>query len=311
MRISFALVLLLAVATASAVVLKPAATVEGPVVRLSDVALLTQAEGDAAGVVLASAPSIGLERKLSDSYVASELKRAGFGDLTVSGSQAVSVGRATRVVSGRELAAAAADAVIAGMPWDPSRVAVDLSSMPADVTVPSGELTLTGRVSDGSRFAGAETVLVALSVDGEEFKTVAVPLCVRVKEPVLVASRYVSRRSRLSSEDFIVEERDISGLRGEPASASSGVAGLMAKGVIKPGEVLLRQDVVLAPVVERGDVVAVLFDTPALKVSAIVEVRESGGPGELVLVRNPLSKKEFYAQVVDSRTLCVPLGGGQ
>jgi len=310
--IACVLVLLTAATAGAEVSLRPTATVEGSVVRLSDVAELDKAATAAGETVLADAPSVGLTRSLTGAYVAGELARAGFGDLVVGGSPAVAVTRACRLVSGRELAAAAADAVIGAMPWDPESVAIDLSSMPPDVTVPSGELELVGRVPDGSRFAGAETVLVSLKVDGEDFKTVAVPLCVRVKEEVLVASRYVSRRSLLSPEDFIVEKRDIASLRGEPVSASEGgkaVEGLLAKGTIKPGEVLLRSDVAVAPVVGRGDVVTVLVETPALKVTALAEVREAGGPGELVLVRNTLSNREFYAEVVDSRTLRVPLGG--
>lgn len=289
--------------------LRPVATVAGPLVRLGDVAELAPEEAPAAGVVLAAAPSVGLERRLTLAYVAGELARAGFGEVTLGGSPAVAVRRASQAVTGAQLAQAAVDAVIRRMPWDPERVAIDLSSRLPDLSVPAGEIELVGVVPEGSRFAGNETVLVSVRVGGEEVKKVAVPLCIRVREEVLVARRYISRRSRLSAEDFLVEERDIAEIAGEPVPASEGVEGLMSTGVIRPGEVLLRSDVAPAPVVSRGDVVTVLVETPALRVSALAEVRESGAPGDLVLVRNPVSKKEFYAEVVDSRTLRVPLGG--
>ena len=63
----------------------------------------------------------------------------------------------------------------------------------------------------------------------------------------------------------------------------------------------------MRPVVQRGQVVDGLVRDGAMNISLKVEVLADGLPGQTVRVRNPKTKREFYAKVQDEQTVLIHL----
>jgi flagella basal body P-ring formation protein FlgA len=129
----------------------------------------------------------------------------------------------------------------------------------------------------------------------------------RVTRDILVARSSVRRGQPLSDGDFTAERRDVLGLR-EPLDPA--VLREPALELIEPvpaGQPLLARAVRLRPVVQRGQMVDGLVRDGALQINLRVEVLADGLPGQFVRVRNPKTKKEFYAKVRDEQTVVINL----
>ena len=63
----------------------------------------------------------------------------------------------------------------------------------------------------------------------------------------------------------------------------------------------------MRPVVQRGQFVDGLVRDGALNIALKVEVLADGLPGQTVRVRNPKTKREFYAKVQDEQTVVISL----
>ena len=70
---------------------------------------------------------------------------------------------------------------------------------------------------------------------------------------------------------------------------------------------LSTQDVVESPVVQKGDLVNIVLESPVIKVATPGEALEAGKLGETIRVKNISSKREIRAQVIDKQTVRVPL----
>jgi flagella basal body P-ring formation protein FlgA len=68
---------------------------------------------------------------------------------------------------------------------------------------------------------------------------------------------------------------------------------------------LRRDQIELAPVVKRGDIVQVVAETPVLRISVKGMAKQDGAKGDRIKVVNLRSKKVIYAQVVDGQTVSV------
>jgi len=129
----------------------------------------------------------------------------------------------------------------------------------------------------------------------------------RVMKDILVARTLLKRGQPLLSSDFTAERRDVLSLR-EPLDESvlRDPTLELIEGV-QAGQPLLARSVRMRPVVQRGQMVDGLVREGALNISLKVEVLADGLPGQTVRVRNPKTKREFYAKVQDEQTVVINL----
>jgi len=129
----------------------------------------------------------------------------------------------------------------------------------------------------------------------------------RVMKDILVARTLLKRGQPLLSSDFTTERRDVLSMR-EPLDESvlRDPTLELIEGV-QAGQPLLARSVRMRPVVQRGQMVDGLVREGALNISLRVEVLADGLPGQTVRVRNPKTKREFYAKVQDEQTVVINL----
>jgi flagella basal body P-ring formation protein FlgA len=129
----------------------------------------------------------------------------------------------------------------------------------------------------------------------------------RVLKEVLVAQLPLRRGQPLQTTDFSTERRDVLTLR-EPldGSALRNPSLELIEGV-SAGQPLLARAVRMRPLVQRGQMVDGLVRDGSLQINLRVEVLADGQPGQLIRVRNPKTKREFYGKVQDEQTVLINL----
>ena len=124
---------------------------------------------------------------------------------------------------------------------------------------------------------------------------------------VLVARVPLKRGQPLQQSDFSIERRDVLSLR-EAVDVELAVnPAIELVENVPPGQPLLARAVRMRPVVQRGQMVDGLVRDGAMNISLKVEVLADGLPGQTVRVRNPKTKREFYAKVQDEQTVVIHL----
>jgi flagella basal body P-ring formation protein FlgA len=83
------------------------------------------------------------------------------------------------------------------------------------------------------------------------------------------------------------------------------VLGKRTRRAIGSNTVMRANLVESPPLVKRGDVVVILAESGALRITALGQVKKKGRLGESIPVMNYDSKKVVYARVIDSNTVKV------
>ena len=134
-----------------------------------------------------------------------------------------------------------------------------------------------------------------------------VVLQARLMKEVLVAKSTLKRGAALASTEVTTEKRDVISLR-EPLDASAlNDPTLDLYEAVSPGQPLLARHVRARAVVQRGQVVDALMRDGSLSISLKVEALGDGAAGQTIRVRNPKTKREFYAKIQDEQTVLLSL----
>ncbi len=127
--------------------------------------------------------------------------------------------------------------------------------------------------------------------------TVYVPARVQLSGPVLVASRPLPRGKRIERDDFQIEHRDLSRLRGDYLTRAEHLLGQVLTRPIAPGRPFRAQFLRPPSLVERGERVTLVARGGGLEVRMQGEALEDAALGESVRVRNLRSKRVVQGRV--------------
>ncbi|NQT20642.1 MAG: flagellar basal body P-ring formation protein FlgA [Planctomycetes bacterium] len=289
--------------------MKQEATLPGPDIVLGDVAGLSGAAADLAAVSLAPVPWPGTKRLIDATVVKIKLYRDGV-DLTTVDiiGQGCVVSTKTITASGDEILNVARNLLIERLPWAPENIRIEPEARPADREVAAGsgrmvlEASMAARIPAGGK---VRVVVTGKAADRPLFRT-TVSFQVRVFETIIVARRGIYRGETFT-EDNVVERRlDVTTLSpGNLYSRVSGVIGNKAKRSIRTGMPITRKMVVVPPIINRGDLVQIIFKTKFLSLAAKGKARESGAPGQVIRVINIDSGREVTGQVTPTGQVSV------
>jgi flagella basal body P-ring formation protein FlgA len=120
---------------------------------------------------------------------------------------------------------------------------------------------------------------------------------------VLCTTRRIKRHTILAENDIRVIRRNISMLDPDFIKSTKMAVGFRLKYSIRAGAVLFSHQLEAPPLVKRGDMVTIQAKSDKIRVTVPGEVRNPGAMGELVRVKNLMSRKEILAKVLDSGTV--------
>ncbi|WP_336486622.1 flagellar basal body P-ring formation chaperone FlgA [Methylobacterium nigriterrae] len=269
-------------------------TARGDILNLGD--LVEGAPQEAGQRPLFRAPALGSTGTIQARRIVEAVAALGLGTVETGGRVQIAVQRAVRRVGAPEIEAALKRGLETAFGLDPRNLSirldgeapallapVDLNGQAAalDVTYEPRSRRVTGLISLGERQA-------SLRVSG---------LVVEMRD-VAVLARTVSRGEPVTAADVTLERRPREGSPPDAQSGVADVAGEVAQRTLSAGSVLRTGDTAPPELVNRGEAVTIVYETPGIALSIRGMANESGRLGATVNVINSASKKVLQATVV-------------
>ncbi len=186
---------------------------------------------------------------------------------------------------------------------DESDIAVSRFKVIGNRPVPAGKVSFQLFQKDKRRLGGYVRLVAIISVDRVVENKVRLSGWVDVFEAVVCTARNLKKGEIIEEDDLYLARRNISHLSPNILTDMMKAVGLIVKHNLRKDTPLKEWMLERSPVLDRGDMVTILAEKGNLRVTVSGMVLERGYSGELVRVRNAMSKKEVYARVVDNSTV--------
>ncbi len=301
------------------IVMVERATVTGREIYLGDIASIESAsealreEARKAQICRASEP--GFSRTLHVGYIKSRLRQQGIPAEYISwgGAQQVIVEtKAARLTPQKIMSHA--EAFLAS--WINARCSISGASVhiqPVNeirpVTLPYGEVTVEVQPVSPNSIGGIVPLSFAISVDGRECEKRVILFKVEILKEVVIAARDLDRNKAIESEDLRIALRDI-GEHLDVFFQKDELTGKRSRRPIPEGTFITGSMIEALPVVFQGDLVTIVIESPAFRITAQGKAKEDGAPGQIIRVANTSSMKEIPAQVVGEKLVKVAFLSG-
>ena len=121
---------------------------------------------------------------------------------------------------------------------------------------------------------------------------------VKVYREIAVSSRALERGARINPPDVVLEERDVSQIRGQILESTEPVVGQVLRRSLRPGDALTL-DILEAPtLVRRGDTVVLTASRGSVSIRHTGTAMQDGQQGRQIPVRNDRSGRVVQAIVI-------------
>ena len=176
----------------------------------------------------------------------------------------------------------------------------NFSSQPSSITVPAGKIDYRLKNQIHAGHPGRKSISLVLLVDGKDEGKMRMSGDLHLYDNVVCAGRDLARNTVLSANDLQIESRDISGWRQNFLIDPEEAVGKQLKTPLKAGAVLLDRFLMAPVLVKRGDQVVILAQSDRFRITALGEAKTAGGRGEMIRVKNLMSRKSLLARVKES-----------
>jgi flagellar basal body P-ring formation protein FlgA len=174
-----------------------------------------------------------------------------------------------------------------------------------DLLVPPGTVTYEFIAPRQWEGWGKSVLGLLVRVNDQLVKNLSIPVEVEALVPMVVTLRPLASGEVVGLADISVQKRDIAGLVGRICYDPAEAIGKRVR-VAMRGNMPLRADFLeKVPVVRYGQLVTIVAENGALRVTTAGMVKGSAGEGDLVTVQNLNSKKDLQGRVVDAGTVAV------
>jgi flagellar basal body P-ring formation protein FlgA len=184
-------------------------------------------------------------------------------------------------------------------------VVISRLKITGNVPVPAGKISFQQYQKGKRRLEGHVSLIVVVKINDVVKNKVKLSGWVDIFQPVVCASRDLKRGERIRKDDLYFVKRNISHISSKILTDMNKIIGFMAKHNVKKDSSLKEWMFEKFPIVDKGDIVTIIAESGAVKVTAPGKVLMKGYAGELVKVQNIMSKKEIYAKVVNGSMVAV------
>ncbi|MGV1100150.1 flagellar basal body P-ring formation chaperone FlgA [Thiovibrio sp. JS02] len=181
-------------------------------------------------------------------------------------------------------------------PAEDTRIA-NFTARPFNLTLPAGNLDyrVNQRPADGK--PGRKSVLVTFLADGRDAGQVRMNGDLQLYSDVVCTSKRLARNEIITEDAITVVRQDISMLDSGIVRDPAQVLGQKLKTSLRAGAVLYSQLIDAPPLVSRGEMVTIMAKSKTVRITAPGEAKNTGALGEVVKVKNLMSRREIYARV--------------
>lgn len=204
----------------------------------------------------------------------------------------------TRVLSQEEFQKIFEELVFEQAPWDRKNLQVDnFSTRPESLTIPAGVLEYRHDEQLHPNYLGKKILSLTFLVDGREAGEVKMSGDLQLYGEAACLNRQMLRHAVIEPADVKMVRRNVSMLNADLVKVPEQAAGKRLKSALRAGAILYEHLLEEPPVVEKGDYVTIQVRTDNLLVTVPGQAKEEGAPGDLVRVKNLMSRKDIFARV--------------
>ncbi len=191
-------------------------------------------------------------------------------------------------------------------PWAKEDINIsNFSTKPSNLTLPPGKITYKLLSPVNPNRLGRKNFSVEILVDDRPRGQIMLTGDVGLYGEVICARRHIKRSTILQASDLVTVRRDISMLGPGTMNNIQEAVGQKLTTSLQPGSIIFNKFLDSPPLVKRGDLVTIMAASNNITVTTKGEVKRQGAKGELVKVKNLMSRREVFARVVDSGTVVV------
>lgn len=176
-----------------------------------------------------------------------------------------------------------------------------------DLTVPAGRVSFEIVAPGQWEGWGRANLGLIVRVDDAIVRNTSVPVEVEALCDMVVALRPLERGEVIGEGDVALQKRDISTVTGRISYDPVEVIGKKVRVGIRGNNPVRKDFLEKVPLVRSGQMVTIIAENGALRVTAPGRARNSGGEGDLIMVQNIGSSKDVQGRVVDGATVAVDL----
>ncbi|MCD6320203.1 MAG: flagellar basal body P-ring formation protein FlgA [Candidatus Desulfofervidaceae bacterium] len=257
-------------------------------------------------VVLGNIAIPGATLEISKDYLRARLQQSGIPlvNYVLEMPATVKITRDYVCIPKKEIEKIARRCILERVPWKKG-VQIEQIKAQSDLTLPPGHLSFQCLSPSQGNFIGSYSLPIVFFVDGNSVAKTWVIAKVKARVPVVVVAHPLMRGNVIGEKDVKVERREFLSIPAGIFSDVREVVGKKARRTMRVGEVVTQRMIEEVPLIKRGDRVAIVAESPVLKVVAAGQAKENGCKGELIKVINLGSRKVIYARVVDANTVKV------
>ena len=278
-------------------VLRKNISVSADIVRVSD---FIEHAGRGADAAVFRAPDLGETGSVPVNQVVDALRAQGIIGLDTRGASEVTVHRASRVVSAKEIENLVTAAVAAHTNiGDAKALMVNFDRAPRPIHLDpgaQGELQVVhARYSASSqRFEVALDVSASASAQQARFRYSGTAF---QSAPVAILLRSVARGDAIRASDIAIERKPRAQVGSDAVGTIDDVAGLAARRPLRAGQPLRANDLMKPEVVRQNETVTITYDMPGLALTVRGKALDTGAEGDVINVLNVHSKRTLQATI--------------
>lgn len=285
--------------------------VRGTDIRLGEIAAIeapnAALQASLEEIIVGAAPLPGQTRNILESHLVMRLRQHSIDPATVEliVPDRIEITRAFEEISPEQIEALLEAYITANVPWEPDRVAISDIRISDAVILPAGMMTCDIIPPARSRWLGTVPFTLVFMVDGQPEKRISATVRIQKNTEVVFTQRPLRRFQVIGAEDLYYRQMDLGNLPSNALMDINEAIGMRTQRSLD-ANVLLRHDLVEAPpMVNRRDVVRIVYESRTMYISTLGEAREVGRLGERIRVANLASGKEVIARVLDRNTVVV------
>ncbi len=278
-------------------VLRAETRVHRDVVTLGD--LVEGADPKIASLPLFGAPKLGETGTIQTPRVLAALRPFGLDEIEVGGITQIVVVRPARRIGAADIEAAVQAALSARLGRDASNLSLifdgPIPAMALPVSI-DGPLKVEDMAHDprGRRIAANLAVAAA---DGSQRRAFRIAGAVVETAPVAVLARAVGRGETIAPGDVTIEKRPRDMVPADGVADVKDAIGLVARRALGAGGLVRVADLAKPEVVQRGEVVTVVYESSGLVITTRGKAGETGGVGDTIPVQNIQSKRMLQGTI--------------
>jgi len=190
-------------------------------------------------------------------------------------------------------------------PWDSDQMKIRPIRYQQSHQLPPGKISLSVTAPKHTDWLGAIPFKVKIKVDGRTVKQTSVPAYIEVWQDVVLTAKPLGKNQPITAGDIQVKKMNLARVPSKAIFKPEQAIGKKSSRSVSVNTIL-RSDHVHEPLmVRKGDIVQVLAESKALRITTQAVAKQNGVFGDHIEVMNIRSKKNFFAQVVDPQTVKV------